>query len=142
MEHGTTIAIYKLKHNMKISSGDYMELGRIFTEELGSKEEYEREYGDTPFGLLIRRIAKLDHDAAMQAFSEFINDESLNQKQIAFVHKVINYVEQNGYMDDATELMKPPFDKPTSFLKLFDPAKKSRLIRLIQDVKDNAIAVG
>ena len=142
IEHGTTIAIYKLKHNMKISTGDYMELGRIFTQELGSKEEYKREYGDTPFGLLIRRIAKLDHDAAMQAFSEFINDESLNQKQIAFVHKVINYVEQNGYMDDATELMKPPFDKPTSFLKLFDPAKKSRLIRLIQDVKDNAIAVG
>ena len=42
-----------------------------------------REFGDTSFGLLIRKIAKLDHEAVMAAFSDFINDQSMNPKQIA-----------------------------------------------------------
>lgn len=85
-ENGNALAIYKLTHNIPLSAADYSELEHVLTSELGSKEDYEREYGDTPFGLLIRKIAKLDHEAAMQAFSQFINDQSLNQKQIAFVH--------------------------------------------------------
>ena len=87
-EHGNTLAIYKLTHNIPLAAGDYQELERVLTSELGgSKEDYQREFGDTPFGLLIRKIAKLDHETAMQAFSAFINDQSLNQKQIAFVKK-------------------------------------------------------
>ena len=57
----------------------------MLTSELGSKEDYKREFGDTPFGVLIRKIAKLDHEAAMQAFSAFINDQSLNQKADCFL---------------------------------------------------------
>ncbi len=140
-EHGDTLAIYKLTHNIPLSSGDYSELERIFTSELGSKEDYEREYGDTPFGLLIRKIAKLDHDAAMQAFSAFINDQSLNQRQIEFVHKIINHIEQNGYMESVTELTKPPFDKPISFIKLFDAKTRTALINAINQITDNAVRV-
>lgn len=84
-EHSNTLAIHKLTHNIPLSMDDYQELERVLTKELGSKEDYEREFGDTPFGLLIRKIAKLDHEAAMQTFSAFINDQSLNQKQIAFI---------------------------------------------------------
>ena len=95
-EHGNTLAIYKLTHNIPLATGDYQELERVLTSELGSKEDYKREFGDTPFGLLVRKIAKLNHEAAMQAFSAFINDQSLNQKQIAFVKKIINHIELNG----------------------------------------------
>lgn len=66
---------------------------------------------------MIRKIAKLDHEAAMQAFSKFISDQSLNQRQIAFVNKIILYIEQNGYMENMADLTKPPFDKPVSFIK-------------------------
>ncbi|MBR4473535.1 MAG: DEAD/DEAH box helicase family protein [Oscillospiraceae bacterium] len=140
-EHGDTMAIYKLTHNIRLSPGDYSELERILTAELGSREDYEREYGDTPFGLLIRRIAKLDHQAAMEAFSQFINDEGLNQRQIEFVHKIINHMEQNGYMENITELMKPPFDKPVNFVKLFDAKTRTALMSAINQVKDNAVIV-
>lgn len=140
-EHGNTLAIYKLTHNIPLGTGDYSELERILTSELGSREDYAREFGDTPFGLLVRKIAKLDHDAAMQAFSDFINNESLNQKQIAFVHKVINHVEQNGYMENVTVLRKTPFDKPISFLRLFNAQEQAQLIAAINAVKDNAINV-
>ncbi len=140
-EHGNTLAIHKLTHNIPLSVGDYTELERILTSELGSKEDYQREFGDTPFGLLIRRIAKLEHDAAMEAFSAFINDASLNQKQIAFVRKIINHIEQNGYMENVAELQKPPFDKPVAFIKMFDAKTRAALIQKINEIKENAVKV-
>lgn len=139
--HGNTLAIYKLTHNIPLATGDYQELERVLTSELGSKEDYEREFGDTPFGLLIRKIAKLDHDAAMEAFSAFINDQSLNQKQIAFVKKIINHIELNGYMENVSELTKPPFDKPVSFIKLFDAKTRTALIAAINQIRENAIQI-
>lgn len=140
-EHGNTLAIYKLTHNIPLAAGDYQELERVLTSELGSKEDYKREFGDTPFGLLIRKIAKLDHEAAMQAFSAFINDQSLNQKQISFVKKIINHIELNGYMENVSELTKPPFDKPVSFIKLFDAKTRTALIATINQIRENAVQI-
>lgn len=140
-EHGDTLAIYKLTHNIPLSGGDYRELERVLTEELGNREDYEREFGHTPFGLLIRRIAKLNHEAAMEAFSAFINDQALNQKQIAFVNKIIAHVELNGYMENVAELTKPPFDKPVSFIKLFDAKTRTALMETINQVRENAVQI-
>lgn len=140
-EHGNTLAIYKLTHNIPLAIGDYQELERVLTSELGSKEDYAREFGDTPFGLLIRKIAKLDHEAAMQAFSVFINDQSLNQKQISFVNKIINHIELNGYMENVAELTKPPFDKPISFIKLFDAKTRTALMTTINQIRENAVQI-
>ena len=140
-EHGNTLAIHKLTHNIPLAIGDYQELERVLTSELGNKEDYAREFGDTPFGLLVRKIAKLDHDAAMQAFSAFINDQSLNQDQIAFLHKVINHIELNGYMESVAVLTKPPFDKPISFLKLFDAKTRDSIVEAINQVRENAVEV-
>ena len=142
MEHrNDTLAIHKLTQNIPLSQGDYIELEHIFTSELGSKEDYAREFRDTPFGLLVRKVAKLDHEAAMQAFSKFINDESLNAKQIAFVQKVIHYIEQNGYVESKAVLMKPPFDQPILFTRLFDGKTGSELMDTINSVKENATHV-
>ena len=140
-EHGDTMAIYKLTHNIPLSSGDYRELERVLTEELGSRADYEREYGDTPFGLLVRKIGKLDHDAAMAAFSSFINNQSLNQRQIEFVHKIINHIEQNGYMENVADLMKPPFDRPVGFTKLFSVQTRSALLSAIEKIRENAVSI-
>lgn len=130
--------IHKLTHNIPLTQADYTELERILTVELGTKEDYSREFGDTPFGLLIRKIARVDHDTAMEAFSEFINDESLSQAQITFVRKIINYIEINGYMENVSYLIKPPFDKPLSFNKLFDAKTRNALVQKIQEFKKNA----
>ncbi len=138
-ENGNSLAIYKLTHNIKLTHGDYQELARVLTEELGSEVDYRREYGDTPFGLLVRKIAKLDHEAAMQAFSTFINDEGLNHRQINFVYKIINHIEKNGYMEDTADLQKPPFDKPINFIKLFDQKTRLRLLAAINEIRDNAV---
>ena len=48
----------------------------------------------------------------MWAFSKFINEESL---KIAFVQKVIHYIEQNGYVESKAILIGPLFDQPILF---------------------------
>ena len=133
-----SMPIYKLTNNIPLSQLEYQELERILTCELGNKEDYKREFKDTPFGLLVRQIAKLNHEAAMQAFSKFINDQSLNQNQIAFVEKIISYIEKNGYMENTEILLKTPFDRPLSFIKLFDKETRIALIETIDQVRKNA----
>lgn len=140
-EHKDEPVIYKLNHNIPLFQSDYDELERILTKELGDSSDYKREYGDTPFGLLVRKIAKLDHNSAMTAFSDFINDSSLNQQQIAFIHKIITHIENNGYVEDVKILMKPPFDKPYSFIKMFDPETREAIIQTIEGIKKNALQV-
>ena len=54
----------------------------------------------------ISGMTRLLHSVRSVAFSEFINDQSLNQRQINFVHKIINHMEQNGYVRTRTALMK------------------------------------
>ncbi|WAG61785.1 hypothetical protein LL037_16635 [Clostridium estertheticum] len=73
--------------------------------------------GNTSFGLLVRKIAKLEYEADIKVFSKFINDQSLDQNQIVFVKKVIDYIVQNGYVENVMDLAKPPFDKPYKFVK-------------------------
>ena len=139
MEHGDTLAIYKLTHNIRLTIEDYKELERVLTKELGSSDDYRKEYGDTPFGLMVRKIAKLDHEAAMEAFSKFINDQSLNQRQITFLNKIILYIEQNGYMENVADLTKPPFDKPVNFTKMFNQKMKTEIVAAINEIRDNAV---
>jgi len=140
-ENKNNIAIYKLRNNILLNEGDYKTLEKIFTGELGTKVDYENSFKDTPFGLLVRRIAKMEREAAMKAFSSFINEQSLNANQIAFVNKVIDYIEQNGYVENVAELTKPPFDKPQSFIKLFDTDKQKKFVHIINEVKNNATKV-
>ena len=136
-----SLAIYKLRNNIPLTSTDYKNLEHILTGELGSKNDYEREFGNTPFGLLVRKIGKMEYDAAMKVFSEFINDESLSQTQIVFVKKIVDYIVQNGYVENMVELMKPPFDKPVSFMKVFDKTKQQRIMELVSEIKENAVRV-
>lgn len=139
VEHNTDRSvIYKLRHNQPMTSFEFEELGRIFTHELGSETDYQAAYGQTPFGRLVRQIAGLDHEAAMTAFAEFLNDESLTRAQMDFVHKVVDYVEHNGYME-LSELNRAPFDQPQKFVRLFDGKHARRLVQLINAVNDNAV---
>lgn len=115
------------------------ELEHIFTHELGNAEDYARTYGDTPFGLLVRKLVHLDRDAAMEAFSEFLNDQSLNEQQISFVKRVVDYVVENGYMEPVA-LTQPPFDRPCSFMQIFDQKRATALVALVKTIKQNAVS--
>ena len=132
-------AIRKLHANEPLSQEDFEELERIFTEELGTAQDYGRAYGDTPFGLLVRQVVKLDREAAMKAFAEFINDEGLSDQQRAFVHRIVDHIVASGYMEPEA-LAQAPFDRPQSFVRLFDRERQIRLVGIIRDITNKALA--
>ena len=133
-------AIKKLLHNEPVTQDDYKELEHIFTKELGTKEEYEKHYSDTPFGILIRKIAKMDRISAYAAFSRFIAEERPNAEQIYFINQLVDYVVENGYVKDVLDLMKAPFDRPFKFSTIFDREEQIKLVQVINAFKENAMA--
>ena len=136
-ECGSSLVVQKLHRNLPMTEYEFAELERIFTEKLGSADDYQRAYGDTPFGLLVRKLVKLDHDAAMEAFAGFINSQQLTEQQISFVRKVVDYVVENGYMEPAA-LAQPPFDRPQSFVRMFSTEQQMGLAAVIKKIKRNA----
>ena len=78
----------------------------------------------------------------MKSLFSVINNSSLNQRQIEFILKIINHIENNGYIEDVKILMKPPFDKPFSFIKMFDLKTRNALLQTIESIKNNALQVG
>ena len=137
--HKNQPAINKLLHNKPISNDDYRVLERIFTEELGTVEEYQANYQDTPFGLLIRKIAKMDRDSAYAAFSTFIAEERPNAEQIQFIEQVVDYVVENGYVNNVLDLMKAPFDRPYKFSIIFTREEQVKFVQVIDSIKSNAL---
>lgn len=137
--HKNQPAINKLLHNKPISIDDYKELERIFTEELGTTEDYQANYQDTPFGLLIRKIAKMDRDAAYAAFSTFIAEERPNAEQIYFIEQVVDYVVENGYINNVSDLLKAPFDRPYKFSAIFTLEEQIKFVYVINSIKSNAL---
>ena len=85
----------------------------------------------------MRKLVKLDHDAAMDAFADFINSQQLTEQQISFVRKVVDYVVENGYMEPAA-LTQPPFDRPQSFVRMFTTEQQMGLVAIINSIKHNA----
>lgn len=138
LKHTDYLAIYKLRNNKPLTKDEFAILESILTNDLGNKEDYQREFGDTPLGILVRKIAKMERSAAMEVFSKFINDQSLTQQQIVFVNKIIDYIVQNGYIETA-ELIKAPFDRPTSFIKLFDKDRQLQIVQTIDMLNKNAM---
>jgi type I restriction enzyme, R subunit len=53
--------------------------------------------------------------------------------------KIIDYIVQNGYIENVSELMKPPFDKPQSMIRLFDGSRQKKIVETVKKIKENAL---
>ena len=139
-EHADNLSVYKLRNNKKLNGTDMKELERILWNELGSREDYTKEYGDTPIGLLVRKIVGVDRNALNEAFSKFLSDEKLNINQIRFVNLIIDYIVENGNIEDNSVLMNEPFKSAGSIVNLFkdDIGKAKEIMKVVEEIKSNS----
>jgi type I restriction enzyme R subunit len=72
LQHQDIPAIAKLKGNVPLSRDDIESLEHILWNELGTKEQYEAQYHNTPLGELVRSVVGLSLRAANEAFSAFL----------------------------------------------------------------------
>jgi type I restriction enzyme R subunit len=118
-EHQNDLAIYKLRNNKPLTKEDIKCLEKVLWQDLGTKEDYMKEFGDEPLLKLVSKIVGLDPQAANEVFSEFLSDESLNINQMEFVKLVVNYIIKNGSLDKRV-LNEHPFNKRGNVMHLFD----------------------
>ena len=118
-QHQENIAIAKLHSNIPLTEEDIKELEVILWSEVGSKADYEAEYGQKPLGEFVREIVGLDMKAAKEAFSQYLNNVNLDHRQIYFVNQIIEYIVHNGLMKDLSVLQESPFTDHGSIVELF-----------------------
>ena len=138
--HQDEEAIAKLKSNVPLNSDDISALEKILWSEVGSKEDYEAEYGQKPLGEFVREIVGLDMDAAKKAFSKYLDDTNLDSRQIYFVNQIVEYIVHNGVMKDMSVLQEPPFTDYGSIVDVFTDVSVWLGIRsIINEINANAI---
>ena len=138
-QHQNDLVIAKLKKNKPMTQEDIKTLEKILWRDLGTKDEYEAEYGDKPLGEFVREIVGLDMNAAKEAFSEYLNEANLDSRQIYFVNQIVEYIVHNGLMKDFSVLQEPPFTDQGSVVDIFTDLNVWMGIRkVIEGINDNA----
>lgn len=140
-QHQDNAAIAKLKGNIPLTAEDVKELEKILWSEVGTKEDYEAEYGTKPLGEFVREIVGLDMAAAKAAFSQYLDGANLDSRQIYFVNQIVEYIVHNGMMKDLSVLQEPPFTDQGSIVEVFtDLSVWLGIRKTIEQVNANAIA--
>jgi type I restriction enzyme R subunit len=140
-QHQDNTAIAKLRENIPLTSADIKELEEILWSEVGTKQDYEAEYGEKPLGEFVREIVGLDMAAAKAAFSEYLDETNLDSRQIYFVNQIVEYIVQNGMMKDFSVLQELPFTEQGSIVDVFtDLSVWMGIRKVIEQVNANALA--
>lgn len=140
-QHQDNLVIAKLRTNKPLTASDIFVLEDILWKEVGTREDYETEYGKKPLGEFVREIVGLDMNAAKEAFSEFLNSTHMDSRQIYFVNQIIEYIVHNGLMKDLSVLQEPPFTDRGSVVEIFTDLDVWRGIReVIEQINANAAA--
>ena len=140
-QHQDNIAIAKLKTNRPLTSGDLASLEEILWREVGTKQDYEHEFGSKPLGEFVREIVGLNMNAAKEAFSEYLTGTNLDSRQIYFVNQIVEYIVHNGMMKDLSVLLESPFTDRGSVAEVFTDLNVWLGIRKVIDtINANAAA--
>lgn len=140
--HETHLSLQRLRRNQPLTATDLDELEKMLLEAGGTpaliSEAKEQSHG---LGLFVRSLVGLDHEAAMQAFSEFINGTTVTPNQIEFINLVVQELTQTGVMEPG-RLFESPFTDVNAQgpLGVFPPAKVTQLVGVLTEIRERAVA--
>lgn len=141
-EHESHLSLQRLRRNQPLTTSDLDELGRMLVQAGGSaeviKQATEQSHG---LGIFIRSLVGLDREAAKEAFSQFIVGTTATASQLEFIDLIVQYLTENGVMD-AARLYESPFTDISQRgpEALFHPAKVTEMVRVLEDIRDRAVA--
>ena len=140
-QHQDHAAIAKLRSNIPLTADDVSELEEILWSEVGSRQDYEAEFGKKPLGEFVREIVGMDMNAAKQAFAQYLDQVNLANRQIYFVNQIIEYIVRNGMMKDLSVLQEAPFTDQGSIVEVFtDLSLWAGIKQIIDQINANAAA--
>ncbi len=136
------MVIQKLRTNKPITSDELSKLEQLLFDggERGTKSDFIKATNTSqPIGQFIRSILGLDRNAAMTAFSTFLEKGNLSANQQQFLEIIINNFTINGFIDPAQLYESPYTDINIAGLDgVFDDGDSSMIVSIIRGVNGNA----
>ncbi len=140
-ENSYHLTIQKLRNNIKLNSPELHELEKLvfIDSQIGTKEDYVKNYGDQPLGRFVRSIVGLEEEAIQKAFSAFIDKGDLRADQIQFIRTIINHFKIHGILE-LHQFAEPHFNEihDQGIFGLFTDQDQDHIIRIVEEVNNNA----
>lgn len=104
------LTIDKIKKRKAISPAELEELQKMLLAQ-GELDEGKllEVKGNFTFVQFVKNMVGLDRAIVEQAFADFIQDNYLNTRQIAFINEIINYIVAKGYVTKEVLVKESPF---------------------------------
>ncbi len=143
-EHKDNLAIQRIVQGEVLTHLELEALENLMFKEgeLGSKEEFQKEYGqEKPLTFFIRSILGFDKNSAKKAFSDFLDKGKLSADQVTFINNIIDHLTINGVIDKGM-LFEPPFTElhDESVFGLFGDERAGKIFSILDRINKNATA--
>lgn len=135
-ENKQNMIINKIHHNIKLNSAELEKLQEIlFNSEIGTKEDYNKAYGDKPLCVLVRNVIGMDEASVLKEFSEFLNSFQLRPDQTEFIKRIVTHFAQNGIIE-LKELAKPPYTdlNDQGLFGIFNDERQDKVIEIVEKI--------
>ena len=133
--------VVKIRSNQPVGTTELASLATVFVESgFGSEDDIEAvtaQYGG--FGLFLRSLTGLDHDAAAAAFASVVTEQTLSPPQRAYLQLLIDVLAKNGLLK-IENLYSAPFTlrAPHGPEDLFAGSVIDRIAEVLTAVRTNA----
>ena len=140
--HEDHVALLRLRRGQALTPTDLLELERMLKEAGGTPEQIQKAAEDEfGLGIFIRSLVGMERAAVSQAFNEVIAGTPATPDQIEFIELIVSELTAAGVMD-AGRLYESPFldISPQGPEGLFPAAKVERMVRVLDEIRQRAVA--
>ncbi|MBV2132303.1 DEAD/DEAH box helicase family protein [Pseudomonas sp. MAP12] len=140
--HENHLSLQRLRRNQALTPADLVELERMLVDAGGSQalidDAKEKNHG---LGIFIRSLVGLDREAAMQAFSDFINSSKATPNQIEFIELIVQELTLIGVMEPS-RLFESPFTDMNAQgpMGVFPAATVTKIVDVLAGIRATAVA--
>ena len=103
--------LQKIKNFEQLTAEDIAELERVFFEELGTREDFNKLAEGHPYksnvAAFIRVINGIDRKKAMKIYQYFVDGHNLTSEQELYLKNILDYVSVNGDIDNKNFMEYP-----------------------------------
>lgn len=140
--HESHLSLQRLRRNQALTPSDLIELEKMLIE-AGATQDLinDAKAKSQGLGIFIRSLVGLDREAAVQAFSDFINGSNATPNQIEFIDLIIQELTQTGVMESG-RLFESPFTDLNAQgpMGVFPPAKITQIVDVLAGIRATAVA--
>jgi type I restriction enzyme R subunit len=139
--HQDHIALQRLRRNKPLTPEDLEALEQMLLESgAGDAAAIAQAKEDAHgLGLFVRSLVGLDHQAAMEAFAQYLDGTKFSANQLHFINLIVGELTNNGVMEPA-RLYESPFTDlaATGPESMFTEAEVDNIVDILNTVRDNA----